>query len=182
MKVLSSLLLIAAIMVATVTIIARQSGLDLSQATGHVATETPTIEPTSVKDDPNWIATRVASDPTSITDPYPPLVTVTPNATRVLLSASAIAATDVAEEESSRRWNQLAPTPLPLILHVACDVPSDVSLVPDVGIVFEDPSVPGVLGRFRARITVREERRLMINAPAVSIADALTLIPCLPQR
>ena len=39
MKILSSLLLIAAIMVATVTIIALQIGLELSQSTGQVATE-----------------------------------------------------------------------------------------------------------------------------------------------
>lgn len=180
MKVLSSFLLIVVILVAAMAVFDRQSEEAPSQATGQVATEPPAKEPTSVKDDPTWIAARVASEPTTITDSYPPLVTVTPNATRVLLSASAIAATDVAEEESSRRWNRLAPTPLPLILHVACDVPSDVSFFPDVGIVLEDPSVPGVLGRFRARITVREERRLMINSPAASVADALTLIPCLP--
>lgn len=140
--------------------------------TGQDPTETPQLEYDGYR------ATRDAFSGTADMESWwlTPAPTPTIDGTRMVIPATAIAATRVAFLDDLR--SAMHPDSLPLVLHMACDTPNiDNPSEPLVGMVVENPSVPtSEMGRF----VYERIGRLGRNAHGVAMRSNATPFPCVP--
>jgi len=182
----SVVLVLVILMAVSIAFLSRQKLMPEAAKTAQSGSATlPALPSETTSAEDAMLETRVY-EPYPLPSDWVYIPTITPDATRMALPATAIAATEIARMDRDRQEACGLPclaTPAPLIVHFVCNLPGHAGGPgPDIGVLFEQPDAPTIANRYWTFGIRRHVEQLAFDVqPSASQSEAImTYLNCQP--